>query len=363
MLDELAEHIKQGNIDIIQMDDRLKYIDILSLYANHMNVQDGVYEPRLPDELQIEKQLLWLNAAYELAKSVVPDLDAIIAGGQTDRMLLLPLETLSSLSLMLNYLANTQWECTDDAPSLLLSRQIMAVSIAMHLEKQAVRDRHYSPKRALKYELELVSILFELWKNDPDYSVNASTMLEERMSAYINNRERVTIYSSALLTIASVKHRRQYNITNSIDDLEAAIFKAKMAIDNLYNEFESKDIYFDAQTAIIKAKLDKVNYLLKDHSPMQAAILAKEILSEHNAYASEKQQDFAKSVADPTVFFDKQIASMYEEQSNDKPEAARMIAQQLLSMYEENHFCGIKQEHLDQANAFLADEPVTGLSI
>lgn len=225
----------------------LKVIDLLTLYANHIDQQtsDAVNQ-KLSLQEKESKVLRWLEAAYSLSKRLIPNLDELITAEKKDNLLGAKQETLSSLSLMLHYLGKARRYNKEISVEARLPVLATALIIAKQLESS--KDLHYYSGRVATFELPVVYCLRDLKK----YSLAAKILQEQLKKAY--DTQNLFHMIQGHVQVAEVA-REQYLLENK--GIEESIDHALKAVELVKNSttesFKNNPIYFNARVALMKA--------------------------------------------------------------------------------------------------------------
>lgn len=351
LLNDVAKQIHTDNLNLHHEEERLKYIDILSLHANHLIDHTDTSEIEcIPVEVEKEKVLSWITAAYKLAQSITPELDVMIAEQQINKFLLLPVETLSTLCMMLHYHAKIEWLYKDTKSELILSKQTIAVEIAKKLSTLEKPDHHYSTKREIKYELVLIDMLCKEGRYDRiKYNQAEEILLDRLRKLMLSNDVELINYSTIMLTQQSRISRKLHKHYDDKEALHSAHFLAELARKNA----RRGTLFYHAEVALMKATFEEMKKEYEAGNPFEAALLAHSILFEFKLVTESRHTLLAETMINPSHYFDKKTANMLKEQTDGNVDSAQEIAQHILSKFENNPHCGVTQQHLEQANSIL----------
>jgi hypothetical protein len=227
-------------------DTQLKLMDLLTLYANHLDQQTSDKEnPKLPPAVKDAKALSWLEAAYLIGKKLIPNLDESITAEKKEKLLAYKPDILSSLSLMLYYFGRLK-RYNKIPASECLPLLASALAIANHLE--SAHDIHYYSSRVATFEMPVILCL----RNLKRFSEAEQIITRQLQKSYETQNLFHMIQGHAQI---SEVLREQFEageglIDKAIEHAEAAL---KLVQTPSKEDFRNHCIDFNAKVAAIRA--------------------------------------------------------------------------------------------------------------
>jgi hypothetical protein len=278
IIDKLVKKIHQGTFELENKEIQLKVIDLLTIYSNHLDqhISEKV-NPKLPPEVKEKKVLDWLEAAYKISQKLIPEIDRILMENHEEFLTYEP-EVLSSVSMLLHYLGkarryNDKIVVQERLPLLNAALTIAKALQSQRAENPALNDLHYYESRVTTFEMPVVYSLREVGSYD-----EAAKIIEEQLNqSYSKKNYYHMIQGHVQLSEIAREKYEKYNqgIEVAIEHAQKAIsIVQEIALISGEENFTKHCIYFNARTAALKA------YKACDEND-KARILAEALLSEY----------------------------------------------------------------------------------
>lgn len=295
-IESIVFKINNGDFDNENEEALLKVLDLLTLYANHLDQQTSDKEnPKPLPKIKEEKVLRWLEAAYKVAKTLVPELDSLITAETKDKLLTLKPEVLSSVSLTLHYLGKARRYNPEIHVKERLPLLTAALSIGRHLE--TCNDLHYYSARVATFEMPVVFSLRDL-----KMYKEAAQIIEMQLQKSYESKNRFHMIQGhvQLAEIMREQYEAEHNgIGDSIKHArQAMLLVEESAKISGAENFTKHCIYFNARVAAMKAYHCSGD---KELAYSMAQAISSEYEQDLNCGAKPWHIDAAKEILSPSV--------------------------------------------------------------
>lgn len=288
-INDLAQQIHSGELKALSTNEVIDIIDRLTAYSSHLqqnylliNVPAQNLDSN-PARLQ-QIALYWLEAAYKLIKSSIPDIDTHFFEQHPTNFLSLPAPLLTSVSLMLYYLAMAKRHnpATSHIEINVLNR--ICTSIANHLFRQVVINPEINSSHS--FTKLMIFNLRQSGKQDEARYIQAEQIVLHQISLALENKNNIKIIK--YLTLLSDINREKFDLSRNRADLDTSIYQAKRALRWLRdNSVDCSNGVICSHRAYIDAKIALIKVLIITGETQQAEAIAKSIVS-----AAEKRSIF-----------------------------------------------------------------------
>lgn len=296
LLNRLVLDIQTDNISD-DKETQLKIIDVLSLYANHLDQQVVTTDDSPKPALEVKQQIVlsWMEAACTVAKKILPDLDARIVNMRAGEFTFNDVSprVLSCVSQMLHYLGKIRCYQPGSKPEERLPVLLAALDIAKYLTDLShvgpIDDPHAYSERAL------------------------------------------TFMSPACVTMQQRGELKQAE---------------NMLLDYIKEAYELKSDFH-----IIQGHSNLSKFYCRNDEKLDLAIQHAESaikLAEETAVKPDKQ-----NLVNHPIYFNARIAAVHACLANGLTHEAMQCAQEILDDYKSNPDCGAKDHHLIAAREAL----------